>query len=348
MTIYKFPSCYFEITAMCNLNCIHCYNDSGKKKCSNLNLKTIKKAIDGLKERGVKILSLSGGEPLLNPDFASIVNYSNDIGFDVHIATNGTLLDKLDSNILNKQISLDGASEKTHEKIRNTKGCFKKTINNILYLNKTYPQINEKLSLKLVINKLNKDELSNYIDLAKSLSIKDIRFSFMILTGRAEYNDEINLSCDEKIEIIKFINNEIPNHPSMNISTLGTTDICPYTKEKEEMTFGTRIDFNGDVFPCQSISDKKFCFGNIREESMSEILSNDKLSEFLCEMRDRQKHIYKCEKCVWKKQCNGGCVGTSFKNNNYYEIDADCLLRKKLYNNAIINEVKKEKCKNDV
>lgn len=352
MTIYKFPSCYFEINSTCNLNCIHCYNDSNGENRIVVSFEIIKNVIDELKKKEVKILSLSGGEPILHPDFEKIVKYTNDLDIDVHVATNGILLNIVNLDILKAlksiQISLDGACEKTHEKIRNKKGCFQKVIDNILYLNKVYPQINEKLSLKMVINKLNKEEILDYINLAKSLSIKDVRLSFMVLTGRAENNNEINLSYDEKLSLIKDVNNEIPNHPSMNISSLGTTDVCPFTTEKEEVTFGIRIDYNGDVYPCQTISDKKFSFGNINENNISNILTDKKLSEFLYEMRERQKYIQKCGKCVWKKQCNGGCVGTSFKDGKCYEVDADCSLRKTMYNNAIINTMKKEKCENGV
>ena len=336
-----FNSSYIEITSKCNLKCLHCYNDSNTNLYF-LQYDILKKAFKSLKDMGISIVSISGGEPLLHPDFKRIVDYNYELGILTDLTSNGTMLHILDSDIIKKinkiQISLDGATKETQHEIRG-KGSYDPVINNIKRLIKRYPDISQKLSLKMVINKLNKDEIKSYIDLAKELSIADIRFSFMLMTGRALNIEDLSLSIEEKMETIRLVN-DLSNNNNLLISQLGTTDVCPYTNDENEIVFNTRIDYKGDVYPCQSISHEKYCFGNINTQEIESILAYDKIVAFLDEMRERQKNIKSCQKCVWSCQCKGGCVGTSFFKGKLFETDQDCLLRKRIYNNAIKNKIR--------
>lgn len=339
-----FNSCYIEITSKCNLKCLHCYNDSNTN-LHFLDFDILRKTFKSLKDLGVSVISISGGEPLLHPSFKKIIEYNDELGITTDITTNGTMLHILNDDIIKKinkiQISLDGSTKETQDTIRG-QNCYELIINNIKGLIKKDPDISKKLSLKMVINKLNKDEIKSYIDLAKKLSITDIRFSFMLLTGRALHNEELSLSIEEKLEIMQLVNDISKDNEKLLISQLGTTDVCPYTKDDNEIVFNTRIDYKGDVYPCQSISHEKYCFGNINTQELESILSYDKIVAFLDEMKERQKHIKNCQKCVWSCQCKGGCVGTSFFKGKIFETDQDCLLRKRIYNNAIKSKIREK------
>lgn len=60
----------WNFTNMCNLDCKHCYQDA-KKEASHNELSLDEKIdfVDAMHEAGVKVPVISGGEPLIHPDF---------------------------------------------------------------------------------------------------------------------------------------------------------------------------------------------------------------------------------------------------------------------------------------
>jgi MoaA/NifB/PqqE/SkfB family radical SAM enzyme len=95
-----------------------------------------------LKSRGLLKIHFSGGEAFLHPQIHKIIEDAVGLGLQVNLTSNGTLITKetarmiVDSGIHSISISLDGASAKTHDKIRGVKGAFKATIKAIGYLAK--------------------------------------------------------------------------------------------------------------------------------------------------------------------------------------------------------------------
>ena len=73
-----------ELTARCNLDCIHCYHVT----CSGAEMSTdeITGLFDDLAQLGTMELTLTGGEPLLRSDFPEILLYAvKTTGFSVKI-----------------------------------------------------------------------------------------------------------------------------------------------------------------------------------------------------------------------------------------------------------------------
>jgi len=115
-----------ENVSRCNLACKHCLVGSlkGAKRADDLSLEDYKRVID--EQYGLIEIKLQGlGEPLLQKEFPDMVAYAADRDIWVRSTTNGMLLDKRDmyKNIINAgigelQVSIDGASKETQEKIR--------------------------------------------------------------------------------------------------------------------------------------------------------------------------------------------------------------------------------------
>lgn len=147
-TLHPLLNFFLEINSTCNLNCKHCYIPSQQKlfilSYDNI-LKTLK-MID--KEWGKTVgISLTGGEPLMHPNFKDIVKVLEHYGFRWSLATNGLLLDERTiDNIIMKgcstlTISLDG-NEKTHDLQRNKDGSYAKTMKTIdKLIEKKFPNI---------------------------------------------------------------------------------------------------------------------------------------------------------------------------------------------------------------
>lgn len=164
------------LTNQCNAGCEHCfYHSKLNKKTEEISTDELKKLFKTVKTGSV---TLTGGEPFLRNDLPEICEILEDSGVGrISIATNGYLSDKIYRDLkdilpksdakITLNLSLDGL-EKTHDKIRNLNGCFKKVIETAKKtkpLMDQYPNFN--IVLRTVVTKTNYkelEELADYID----------------------------------------------------------------------------------------------------------------------------------------------------------------------------------------
>jgi MoaA/NifB/PqqE/SkfB family radical SAM enzyme len=59
----------WEVTYACNLSCVHCLSDSGKRREGELTTEQALQAIDQLAASKVFQFNIGGGEPFMRPDF---------------------------------------------------------------------------------------------------------------------------------------------------------------------------------------------------------------------------------------------------------------------------------------
>jgi len=86
----------FELTRRCNLRCVHCYLGDQiaqhRRQAEELSTPAIKEAMAEWVAAGCLTMTLTGGEPLLHPDFAEIYRHARELGLVVTVFTNGTLV----------------------------------------------------------------------------------------------------------------------------------------------------------------------------------------------------------------------------------------------------------------
>ena len=93
----RVPVCgSIELTHRCNLACVHCYvnlpaADRGAQ-AREMTTAQVCKVIDELAELGTLSLTLTGGEPLLRPDFAEIYRHAHKKGIMIIVYSNATLI----------------------------------------------------------------------------------------------------------------------------------------------------------------------------------------------------------------------------------------------------------------
>ena len=117
----------FELTARCNLRCKMCYihrqESDAAVRAEELSATEWVKIAEAAKERGMLLLLLTGGEPLLRPDFAEIYAACQKMGLMVSINSNGTLLNDAVLQVLTAylpqrvNLTLYGASPETYERL---------------------------------------------------------------------------------------------------------------------------------------------------------------------------------------------------------------------------------------
>ncbi len=134
-TIQRFPiAAVFELTPYCNLRCPMCYVRLDPAAAARQG--TIRSAdqwlaiAKQLRDMGTLIVTLTGGEPFLHPEFWKIYNGLTELGMLVSILTNGCLIDekiveRLAANPPRSiKLSLYGASNETYERMCGDKQGF--------------------------------------------------------------------------------------------------------------------------------------------------------------------------------------------------------------------------------
>ena len=127
----------FELSPVCNFSCRMCYVRKTPKQVREsprqiLTLEDWRAIARQAKEAGTLYLLLTGGEPLLWPDFWTLYEELVDMGFLVSINTNGSLIDEAAVARFRRRpprrvnITLYGGSDETYFSLCGAKGVFSK------------------------------------------------------------------------------------------------------------------------------------------------------------------------------------------------------------------------------
>lgn len=319
-----------KFTNACNLRCLHCHSKSGETKL-NMSKKMAFNIIEQLRENKVFGINISGGEPLLYPYFFDVVEYMNKLGIRVTVSTNAVLItDEIakrmaENQIKGVQVSLDGCNEEIHDKIRNVKGCFKKTLKGIELLKK----YNIPIMLVTVISNQTVEEYSNIIDFAYETGAKAHKTNAMLPIGNAKEN--MNLVEDKflskYIEIWKQKRNEYSGKMEIKgeMGFLMQVGLEYYHSKKNPNLLNVgcpagittcAILENGDIVPCSFCVDT-VC-GNLKKNNFKDIWDNSGIFKKI-----RERNFDVCNKCEYNKYC-GGCRVRALHKGNLYGEDPYC------------------------
>lgn len=183
-----------SITKECNLRCIYCIPEKLKCEKDRLDYKKYIEIVDIFSKLGIKKVRITGGEPLMNPDFLKIISgIQKVVGIEeVGITTNGLLLDKyLDDlelyGIKNLNISLDSLNRDTY-RVMTRGGDLEKVL---LTIEKGLIR-GFKIKLNVVlIEGYNENEIDDFIDYIKNREI-ELRFIELMPIGEGKKYGGIN------------------------------------------------------------------------------------------------------------------------------------------------------------
>lgn len=130
-------SATLELTYACNLDCFFCYNEKDKPG-SPLQLPQYMSLLDDLAAMNVLFVSLTGGEPMIHPEFFAIAAAARERGFVIRVKTGGHSLRnrtavrlKEEVDPFQVEVSLHGATAATHERQTRVAGSFSRLLSNL-------------------------------------------------------------------------------------------------------------------------------------------------------------------------------------------------------------------------
>ena len=176
----------FELLPLCNLNCKMCYVRLSREEMEKQGrLRTADEWLsiaEQMQKSGTLFLLLTGGEPLIYPDFKKLYLGLKKLGFIISVNTNGTLLNEewADFFAENKprriNITLYGADENAYKNLCNYPGGFEKTMNALKLLKDR--GVSSKISFS--VTRANADMLGDIYRIGKELDMLVETDSYMI------------------------------------------------------------------------------------------------------------------------------------------------------------------------
>lgn len=168
----------FELTNRCNLTCKHCYINqppgSIKAKHSELSTSQVEDILDQIAAAGCLHLLLTGGEPLLRPDFLEIYSHARRKGMLVMLFTNATMITPTIIEALKEtppvliEVSIYGATRQTYETVTGVPGSYDRFIHGLQLLKESGLPV----ATKSVLLTLNRHELPQMQKLAEDMGLR--------------------------------------------------------------------------------------------------------------------------------------------------------------------------------
>jgi len=152
-------------------------------------------------------LYVTGGEPLISPNFRGLVQAARQRGLMVQLQTNGTLLAGVaeflvKSGVLAVSISLDGPPE-VHDAVRGVKGAFQRLAEGVEALVAARAKFNSPspiVSLNCTISKLNLDTLAEVVPLAVKLQADALQIQHTMFNAQEQVDRHNAYFSPERVD----------------------------------------------------------------------------------------------------------------------------------------------------
>ncbi|MGA1875374.1 MAG: heme b synthase [bacterium] len=335
----------WEFTRRCNLNCLHCRGSATHENSpEELSLAESRGFLDTLKDfRPSPILILSGGEPLSREDVFEVIEYASSYHkLRVVLATNGTLIDHdmarrlKEGGIQRVSISLDGATEESHDSFRGLSGAYMKAMDGIEELKRQ----DLPFQINTTITRRNMEEIKAIAELAIKVGAQALHIFLLVPTGRGENLEGEEISAVDYERVLRWFYTFGQQYPIQVKATCAPhyyrivhqkSGKLPSSSSQPGLASYSRgclggtgfcfISYRGDVCPCGYLP---VVAGNIRQQPLSRIWAQAPL--FL-DLRDPDKLQGKCGRCEYRWIC-GGCRARAYHiSGNYLAEEPLCIYR---------------------
>jgi len=323
-------SCFWEITEACNLRCIHCESASGKAASDEL---TTAEALDlaaQLAEIGCHEVLLTGGEPLVRPDWDTIVGRLVQLGMNVGLISNGLrlgtqVLDRLVSlGVKGVSLSLDG-DRTVHDRIRLPARGSASSYDAVIAAIERVSASPLKTAVITQIHRGNIDDLARMYEQLVRLGVNVWQVQICMPLGRLlQYREQYLIDPEQisglqeqlaglvrdgrmRIAVADNIGYYGPQEPAIRGSVMGIEAFWTGCVAGCQVV---AICANGDVKGCPS-HPREFVVGSIRQTPLGTIWRE--AERFAYNTRwDEPLLEGACKTCPYRRLCRAGCTTMAY------------------------------------
>jgi radical SAM protein with 4Fe4S-binding SPASM domain len=337
-------TCVWEITRRCNLRCIHCENDCGDGPARELSFARIEQVAAELAALGCHDVEVTGGEPLMRPDWDAVCRALRQLGLRVALITNGTLLDQsrldraLDADVGIVAVSLDGL-QATHDRIRVRPGGGPSPWRQaVAAIERAAPRL--ETMVITAVNRRNLTELRALRACMAGLGVRRWQVQLVIPMGRALAAPAPFLLAPSDLEALTEL--LVEARADGNLPRIDVSDTIGYYTERELALRGAAdhpglwtgcqagiravaITYDGRVRGC-SMMPPEFDAGDLHGESMTAIWNDAR--RFAYSTHFDVAHLAgPCRSCRVGGLCRAGCTTMAYWTTGSIYTNPFCLHR---------------------
>ena len=287
---------YMEISpiGLCNHRCVFCSVDYMGYQNRHLETKRLKEIISELGKGGLKSIMYAGeGEPFLHRDMAEITEYAKQCGIDNAFTTNGSLMTpEISERILPVtewiKVSCNAGTPENYSQMHRTgPGEFDKVLKNLKYAvdlrrRKGYSCV---LGIQSVLLRENMHTIENLAAAAKEIGLDYYVVKPYMPHRLNAHHFEIDYhECQELAERLKHYNT--PDFSVVFRTQAMERHDCARKNYGTcySLPFWSYLDSGGNIWGCSvHLTEEKYIFGNIYDQSFSEIWDGEKRTAFMKE-----------------------------------------------------------------
>ncbi len=281
MNNFNYRSIMLQMTSACNLHCLHCCAQMIHSE-GIVTMEIVNKVI----KLNPELLVLTGGEPMMHPQFWDIVKYIRKHFHNrLRLMTNATLITEKNIDDLcyyfdSVDISLDGATAEDTSRIRGD-GVYENVVDAIELL-KGHGQ---EVSISAVVECFSESFISQFNEFASSLGVNTTLRELDVVDEVMKNFDKIVVGGKECYinTKIKTMQESVPNNIEFHK--------CPMIR------YSLFFDVKGNAYPCGGLAKEKFCIGNI--DNLSNIPDYSILEEKLL----KEEKYSLCRECIYRAGC---------------------------------------------
>ena len=283
-----------ELTDRCNLRCHHCFA-ARHAATGELSLALFEQVLQEGQTCGIDHLCFTGGEAPLHRHFAHMVQRACEVGYAFSFVSNGTTVPQLVPLLLRAHpwfrgmtLSLDGAREATHDRLRGP-GSYRRVMRaaSVGFV-RGLP-----FTLNMVLTTQNRHEVPEMVGLAARLGSRGVRFGHLMPTPETAAHG-LDLTPDERREVeaeIWRLRQRAPIAVAMAPGYYSEAPLFPCAPlELDEYN----LDYRGNLTLCCQLSGypggtaRTDVVGNLHDISLLEAVERfrQRVAQYLADKRD--------------------------------------------------------------
>lgn len=302
----------WEVTQACALACDHCRADAqSERDPDELTTAEGKQLLDQVADFGQPgpIFVISGGDPLERPDLFEIIEASVDRGIPTAVTPATTTdLDRetveqfAEKGVRRMAVSLDGASERTHDAFRQESGTFESAMRAAEWAD----DVGLSIQVNTTVTAKTAARLPRIADLVEDLGAVAWEVFFLVPIGRGTELEQLSPERARKVmrwlyerqddAPFRVITVEAPFYRRVAMEASENAGMPGSTGAGNGFVF---VSHTGEVFPSGFLP---LSAGNVREESLVDIYRDSGLMENL---RDPEQFSGPCRACEYRDLCGG-------------------------------------------
>lgn len=295
-------SVHLSLSDHCNLNCTYCYaRERVEKKYPALSFQEYQTIIDDILEINPDVvITLTGGEPLLNSDCLRIAEYIKSKNARVFLLSNGLLINESNISKIAElfdlvTLSIDGPNDSIHALTRGHN--YARVIRAVDLLEEH--RVDYTLSMTVTKDNIGYIEqmakmFGNHMNFAPYFPVSS-ESSSLAISGTEYYNA---LKSAAGVRPLAYCESTLDNAKDSPCHKCAIGDGA------------FSISATGDVYPCQLIHTEEFYAGNVHEKKIKDIYMNAGAMK-KCAHLDVDS-ISGCKDCPIKYICGGSCRARAY------------------------------------